>query len=222
MQYNFFLIRKVRVRCWIWHKTIEQSVNMSNRSASVWYERRMEFWIGVLLNLDAILFGWMSGECNTSHHLSLHIDVLVTRFCLLDCRYFRQTGKEGRKNFVFVFSHAITLISRRRYTTAECWSIRDFPLTQKAKISEVRSEVRHVKCTGMGGRFLGDMIDSGGAGRLAVRNGMKTSCPFTKTKRNWVVRTQLRIVVVLAFVRNPSSRLQCLEAGLLRTTNWVD
>jgi hypothetical protein len=66
------------------------------------------------------------------------------------------------------------------------------------------------------------MIDSGGAGRLTVRNGMKTSCPFTKTKRNWVVRTQLRIVVVLALVRNPSSRLQCLEAGLLRTTNWLD
>ena len=94
-----------------------------------------------------------------------------------------QERKAG-KTFLFVFSHAITLISRRRYTTAECWSIRDFPLTQKAKISEVRSEVRHVKCTGMGGRFLGDMIDSGGAGRLTVRNGMKTSCPFTKTKRN--------------------------------------
>ena len=96
-------MRKVRVRCWIWHKTIEQSVNMSNRSASVWYERRMEFWIGVLLNLDAILFGWMSDECNTSHHLSLHIDFPVTRFCLLDCRYFRHTGKEGRKNFFVCF-----------------------------------------------------------------------------------------------------------------------
>ena len=101
-------MRKVRVRCWIWHKTIEQSVNMSNRSASVWYERRMEFWIGVLLNLDAILFRWMSGECNTSHHLSLHIDVLVTRFCLLDCRYCRHTGTEGRKNFFCLFFHTLS------------------------------------------------------------------------------------------------------------------
>lgn len=100
-------MRKVRVRCWIWHKTIEQSVNMSNRSASVWYERRMEFWIGVLLNLDAILFGWMSGECNTSHHLSLHIDFLVTRFCLLDCRYFRH--RKGRQEKLFcLFFHTLS------------------------------------------------------------------------------------------------------------------